>query len=159
MAAKISVLGLILRSAMVRFFLSISNLQSSPATSSWGKGTFSDKTIKMVDFKVTFLLLSGFLQKLITTRRDMSYPLWFNFMSIGQVLKLLSKETLGTFGTRHSLHCRFLKRPSSLSWINSSFLLFYPESYSKCMWQATSDSISGRLWCLDCVVKIVRVLC
>ena len=28
------------------------------------------------------------------------------------------------FGTRHSLHCSFLKRPSSLSWINSSFSLF-----------------------------------
>ena len=75
----------------------MSKLQSSPPPSSWQKMTFtiSDESTREMNLKVTFLLLPGFLWDWITMGRDMSYPLWFNFMSIGRVLKkLLSIGTL-----------------------------------------------------------------
>ena len=64
------------------------NLQSSPPPSSWQKSTYtiSDDSTKKLKLKVIFLLLPGFPPNWITTRRDMSCQLWFNFMSLGQLL-------------------------------------------------------------------------
>ena len=62
-----------------------------PTTIFMTKMTFtnSDKSTRKVNLKVTFLLQPGFPRNWITTERDMSCPLWFNFISIGQVLKKL----------------------------------------------------------------------
>ena len=117
----------------------MSNLQRSPSLSSWQKGTFtiSDKSTKKVNLKVTFLLLPGFPPNWITTCRDMSYSLWFNFMSLGHVLaKLLSirsqvnvwHQTSRT--TMHaSLQCSCLNRAPSLSWASLYFSLFILDTF------------------------------
>ena len=123
MAAKMSVLGLILsfypylRSAMIRFPLIFPIYRAPQNTLHDKKGHLQvvTKLPKRWIWKYFFLLLLGFLLNWITTRRDMSYPCPKG--------KYCRSYFLGKFSTRHSLHCSFLKRPSLVSWINSSFSL------------------------------------
>ena len=76
------------------------------------------------EFEGKFFLQPGFPPNGITTVWDIFRP----FDSILCPYVKYSKsyfqyEIWSTFGTRHSLHSSFLKRPFSLSWIGTYFLL------------------------------------
>ena len=83
-----------------------------------GKFMISDKSTTKVNLKEPFLLLAGFPPKWIKTCGDMSYLLWFNFISLGYILaKLLSIRSQvnvlpqAARTTMHAIpHCTCLNR-------------------------------------------------
>ena len=142
----------------------MSNWQGCLSPSSWQKGTFtiSDKSTKNMNLKVTFVLLPGYPPIWIKTCRNMSYSLWFNFLSLGHVFaKLLSirsqvnvwHQTVRT--TMHAtLHCSCSNRAPSLSWASLYFSGHHPNTLKKLeiMLNACDkprrDGISSRRQCL-----------
>ena len=138
----------------------MSNLQSSPQPSSWQKGSFkfNDKSPKQVKLKVTFFVTPWISSKLNHNGKGHVLPTVIKIHVCGtSIVKVTFNRNSGerlapdTHFTAASLKKKQLV-------LNRLILLAFPPrhlpntvtagSYSKFMWQATRESISGSQQCL-----------
>ena len=137
------------------------NFQSSPQTSSWQKGTFtiSDKSPKKCEIESNFFVTPCISSKLNHNGKEHVLPTLIQFhVNRTSIVKVtFNRNSGGRLAPNTHFTTASLKGPPSCpesahtsrlsSWTPAQHSVT-AGSYSKCMWQATRDSISGSQLCL-----------
>ena len=139
----------------------MSNLQSSPQPSSWQKGTYmiSDESPKKSEIKSNFFVTPWISSKLNHNRKGHVLPtlIQFHVRRTSIVKVTFNKNSGGRLAPDTHFTAASWKDPpacpesahtSRLSFRTHAQHSVTAESYSKCMWQAIRDSISGSHKCL-----------